>query len=86
MATLIAVYTADGCVGRCDAKCYSASEPGCDCICGGLNHAAGKEQAITNTHDRAEEWLQRYAQERGLDTYEGIVFGEDARQTWLNLA
>ena len=24
MTTLIAVYTGDGCAGRCDAKCYNA--------------------------------------------------------------
>jgi hypothetical protein len=24
MTALIAVYTGDGCAGRCDAKCYNA--------------------------------------------------------------
>lgn len=23
---------------RCDAKCYNAKEPKCNCICGGRNH------------------------------------------------
>jgi hypothetical protein len=36
--TLIAVYTSEGYIGRCDAKCYTATVPTCDCICGGANH------------------------------------------------
>ena len=40
MTTLIAVYDNDGCKGRCDARCYEAREPHCDCVCGGRNHGA----------------------------------------------
>jgi hypothetical protein len=39
MTTLIATYNSEGCTGRCDAKCYEAVTPGCDCICGGCNLA-----------------------------------------------
>lgn len=49
--TLIAVYNSDGCVGRCDAKCYNATSHECDCICGGANHGAGQQQAVANTRD-----------------------------------
>jgi len=28
VTTLIAVYNSEGCVGRCDARCYEAAEPG----------------------------------------------------------
>ncbi len=49
MTTLIYVGSSDGCVGRCDAKCYSASEAECDCICGGRNHGVGLRQALANT-------------------------------------
>jgi hypothetical protein len=59
MTTLIAVYDSDSCVGQCDAKCYDAAKPGCDCICGGLNHGAGKQQAISNTREYAYQWLDR---------------------------
>ena len=59
MTTLIAVYNSEGCVGRCDARCYEAAEPDCDCICGGRNHGAGKEQAIDNTRELAEKWLEQ---------------------------
>ena len=53
MTTLIAVYTSDGCVGRCDAKCYNAEHPECECICGGRNHGVGLSRALDNTR----EWL-----------------------------
>ena len=60
MATLIAAYNSDSCLGRCDAKCYNATEPECTCICGGRNHGAGRNQAIENTAELAEAWIQRY--------------------------
>ena len=66
MTTLIAVYTSEGCVGRCDAKCYDAAEPECTCICGGRNHGTGKQQAIDNTRQLAESWVER-ARANGLD-------------------
>lgn len=59
MSTLIAVYNSSGCVGRCDAKCYDAIEDECDCICGGANHGAGKQQAIDNTRAWADTWISR---------------------------
>lgn len=49
MTTLIAVYDSRGCVGRCDARCYDAREPECDCICGGVNHGQGLAAALRNT-------------------------------------
>jgi hypothetical protein len=59
--TLIAVYTSEGCSGRCDAKCYTATEPACDCICRGANHGRGLAQAIDNTRQMAEAWVEKYA-------------------------
>lgn len=59
MATLIAVYNSDGCVGRCDARCYDATQSACDCICGGRNHAAGIEQALNNTRELADSWIEQ---------------------------
>lgn len=49
MTTLLAVYNSDGCVGRCDERCYDAKGDTCTCICGGKNHKAGKVQAERNT-------------------------------------
>ncbi len=58
--TLIAVYNSDGCVGRCDAKCYNAECAECDCICGGHNHGAGLKRATENTQQMADEWIQQW--------------------------
>jgi hypothetical protein len=59
VTALIAVYTGDGCAGRCDAKCYNAWGPECHCICQGANHGAGKQEAIGNTRELAESWLEQ---------------------------
>jgi hypothetical protein len=59
MTALIAVYTGDGCAGRCDAKCYNAWGPECHCICGGANHGAGKQEAIDTTRELAGSWFER---------------------------
>lgn len=66
MSTLIAVYISSGCVGRCDAKCYDATEDECGCICGGASHGAGKQQPIGNTPAWAEIWISR-AHDDGWD-------------------
>ena len=66
MTTLIAVYSSDGLVGRCDARCYLANQPDCDCICGGRNHGAGVQKAIDNTRELAQHWLCEYARKEGL--------------------
>jgi hypothetical protein len=66
MTTLIAVYNSEGCVGRCDAKCYEAEWEPCDCICQGRNHGAGKQQALDNTRELAESWLE-HARANGQD-------------------
>jgi len=62
----MAVYNSEGCQGRCDAKCYDAAEEACNCICGGRNHGAGKQQAIDNTRELAESWLEQ-ARANGQD-------------------
>jgi hypothetical protein len=59
MVTLIAVYTNNGCLGRCDARCYNAKGPDCDCICGGKNHGRGLERAIENTRDHVADEVKR---------------------------
>ncbi len=50
--TLLEQRSGDGTlVGRCDARCYNADGPDCDCICGGRNHGAGLEQALEETRE-----------------------------------
>lgn len=53
MTTAIAVYTSEGCVGRCDARCHEASKTDCDCVCGGRLHGCGRDNAIAQN----TEWL-----------------------------
>jgi hypothetical protein len=67
--TLLNVYTSEGCIGRCDAKCYNAHEPVCDCICGGVNHGVGLQQATENTHAYAEAMIEKYAAAHALTDY-----------------
>ncbi|MBA7492397.1 hypothetical protein ES702_02947 [subsurface metagenome] len=64
MSTLILARAADGSPrGRCDSKCYNAKGPKCTCICGGVNHGAGKNNAIDNTRSHKEFLMD--AQEAG---------------------
>jgi hypothetical protein len=35
--------------------------------------------------EHAEAWFKEYARDRGLDSFEGIVFGEDSRQGAFDL-
>lgn len=73
MSTLIAVYSGDKCIGRCDANCYEAQHPSCDCVCGGKNHGAGQQQAIQNTREFAEQWVKRYMEERAIREGKGEI-------------
>lgn len=84
MATLIAVYNSEGCVGRCDAKCCEhvrkAHEPACDCICQGKNHGAGLRQATANTERLAEHWIEEYKRRSGM---EALIFEQPGVQMEL---
>ncbi len=73
MTTLIAVYNKSGCVGRCDAKCYDAIHPDCDCICGGRNHGKGLDKAVEQTREECETWLDSYAKAKGLKDYKSVL-------------
>lgn len=57
MVTLISWQSSGGDAGRCDAKCYGAELPVCDCICGGRNHGAGLEKALDQTRELADGWV-----------------------------
>jgi hypothetical protein len=74
VTTLIAVYDSEGCQGRCDAKCYAAREPECECICGGRNHGAGLDQAVSNTRELAQGWLEQ-ARAAGQDILHAELAG-----------
>jgi hypothetical protein len=46
--------------GRCDAKCYNADHPSCNCCCGGRNHGVGLPKAIENTNNYANEMIKEW--------------------------
>ena len=58
MVTLLRVTTSDG-TRRCDARCYNAKRPNCDCICGGRNHGVGREQAHENMRALVADLAER---------------------------
>jgi hypothetical protein len=59
MSTLIASRTPSGRSRRCNAACYNAKGPDCDCICMGANHGVGERQALTNTREMGVIWLEK---------------------------
>ncbi len=83
MTTLIAVFNAEGkCVQRCDAKCYDAQDDKCTCVCHGRNHGAGRKQAIENTRELAESWVEEYARKNGIQV-EKVHLAEEVQQMEL---
>jgi hypothetical protein len=58
MTTMLTWTSSSGRRGRCDASCYDARKPHCDCICSGANHGAGHNQAVENTERLAESWAR----------------------------
>ncbi|MBA7628826.1 hypothetical protein ES703_36322 [subsurface metagenome] len=61
--TLITTSGSEGTTGRCDARCYNAKGPDCDCCCGGLNHGKGLQKAIENTQKQAETIIENWNNE-----------------------
>jgi len=73
MSCLIYRSNGDHCTGKCDANCYNATGPKCDCICGGKNHGVGIDQATENTRLYAEEMIDQYSKQTGIDKKEFSV-------------
>jgi len=67
--TLISAHNSEGCYGRCDARCYEAAMPECNCICGGANHGVGKQLAMNNTSQLAEQWIGVWEKEHPGSQY-----------------
>lgn len=62
--TLIEVRVGGRLIGRCDARCYEAVTPECECVCGGKNHGKGAVRAIQQTLETGHglippEWRER---------------------------
>lgn len=58
MATLIKQVGNSG-TRRCDAHCYGAKGDKCTCVCGGVNHGKGLQQALENTKAMATSILEQ---------------------------
>lgn len=55
MTTIITLKDNTGKIVRtCDARCHNAHGATCKCICQGINHGVGLNQAIDNTHEHAQ--------------------------------
>lgn len=69
------VLLSDGEGRRCDATCYNAKHPDCDCICGGLCHGKGLEDAaeLLKGDSQAEPLVRAYYRANGREHYFGII-------------
>ena len=81
--TLISIHNSEGCVGRCDSRCYGAVGEKCECCCGGMNHGKGLGAAKENTAHYTTEIVDRWehshpgGDERILvDSQQGELFEE----------
>jgi len=63
VATLIAVTGSRG-TRTCDASCYNAGRPECECVCGGVNHGKGLKRAQANTAKIATNIINRFKGEK----------------------
>lgn len=80
VATLITYGNSEG-MRRCDARCHDATEPNCDCLCNGANHGVGLQQALRNTREMAEGWIDEYCRQNNITREDFTVFiGEGVRQ------
>jgi len=73
MVTLISMSNNNGVIGRCDSKCYNATKPRCDCICGGKNHGVGFKAAASNTVKSGTEMVKQYAESNNITNAVGVI-------------
>jgi hypothetical protein len=59
MSTLISSGSSGKARRVCNAKCYNAIGPDCDCMCGGVNHGVGYMQARDNCRSMGVLWIAR---------------------------
>lgn len=78
MTTLLTQKVGQDNERRCDAKCYDAKHPSCDCICGGRNHGCGEQQAMDNVREMFTEWADRVDPDMAQQLKQGILFARSA--------
>ncbi len=82
MSTLMSTGNSSGETGRCDAKCYDAKGPDCNCCCGGRNHGAGYQKAVENIEAYIDNMIQDWQVTHPEDT---IVIDPKVAQLELKL-
>jgi len=65
-------------VGRCNAKCHTATGKKCKCICYGANHGVGLAQAIWNSGTMQGKWSPGIKWEVPLRRVGDFIPGKDA--------
>ncbi len=63
MAILISSPAPGGRTRYCASNCHNAKLPDCVCVCRGINHSVGSEQAAINTHDHYQQIIDDCARE-----------------------
>jgi hypothetical protein len=53
-----------------------ATQPVCECSCGGCNHGAGIQTAINRTRHMAQQWTRASAQKEGLTSFTTEIHAE----------
>ncbi len=59
MSTLLSTGRSGKSRRVCNAQCYNAGGPDCDCMCGGVNHGVGEMQARENCRSMGVAWAER---------------------------
>ena len=73
--TLITVGNSEG-SRHCDARCYDAKGPDCECVCGGKNHGKGLQAASKNTRDMIAEWSEAEGEHVAFAAIQEELFAE----------
>jgi hypothetical protein len=69
----------DGTTRVCDGKCYNATGPDCECVCGALNHGVGLRQAKLNVQmlEELKAEAEEYARLVHSNVYHMSKYNED---------
>ncbi len=70
MATLIISPAPGGRTRYCASNCHNAKLPDCVCVCRGLNHSVGPEQAAINTHDHCQQIINENVSDEILSSFQ----------------
>src|SRR6266481_2078487 len=73
MSTLMASRSPGRHRRSCNAKCYNAKRPECDCMCGGRNHGVGELQAHRNSRETGVSWIARAIRIPSVKKRRGLV-------------